>query len=266
MFDKRWVQKPEVKNIISLSWGSSRDGNSGSLLDKIADCHRALFKWKRGADCNSKMRLTRLKEQIDLEGSKRRPNKQRLKDLKWELAQAYRDEEIYWKERSKESWLRHGDRNTKYFHGSVQKKRARNNISALVNSNGAEQISEGSKGEIAVDYFRKLFTSSKPVHATELLTDMVPRVTENMNRELTKPVSRDEIRKAAFGIQSNKTPGADGMTGQFFESYWDNVGEQVIREVNGFFESGQLPHEWNFAQICLLPKKINPTRMTYLNP
>ncbi|KAL1223721.1 hypothetical protein V5N11_029768 [Cardamine amara subsp. amara] len=67
-------------------------------------------------------------------------------------------------------------------------------------------MAEGSKGEIAVEYFRTLFTSTNPSHATDLLIGMTPRVTEAMNKELTKPVTSEEIREAAFGIKSNKAP------------------------------------------------------------
>lgn len=105
MLDKRWVSKPEVKEIIRKSWSGNANDTSGSLHEKIAECRRALSRWKHGADCNSKNRIQRLKEEIDTEGSKRHPDKRVLKDKKWELAQAYREEEIYWKQRSKEQWM-----------------------------------------------------------------------------------------------------------------------------------------------------------------
>ncbi|KAL1189749.1 putative mitochondrial protein [Cardamine amara subsp. amara] len=95
---------------------------------------------------------------------------------------------------------------------------------------------------------------------------MQPRVTTAMNMELIKQVSEAEIRQTAFGIKSNKTPGADGMTGLFFQPYWHIVGLRVIKDVKKFFETAVLPHEWNFTQLCLLPKKVNPKCMKDLRP
>lgn len=56
------------------------------------------------------------------------------------------------------------------------------------------------------------------------------------------------------------------MTGLFFQSYWSVVGHHVCDEVRKFFDSGSFPVEWNFTQLCLLPKKPNPNRMTDLRP
>ncbi|KAL1205541.1 hypothetical protein V5N11_003718 [Cardamine amara subsp. amara] len=166
MFDKRWVKKPEVKEVIKHSWSSCDNGDSEHLLGRISFCRRALSKWKLGAEPNSKTRIRRLKEKIDEEDSKISPNMTLLKELKRDLGQAYRNEEIYWRHKSKDRLLKDGDRNTNFFHGSVKKRRAQNNIPVLTNSDGVEQLTKGLKGEIAVDYFWSLFMSSNPVNVT----------------------------------------------------------------------------------------------------
>ncbi|CAL9233523.1 unnamed protein product, partial [Arabidopsis halleri] len=214
----------------------------------------------------SKTKIKRLRDKLEREEVKINPNFHLLKNLKWELTRACHEEEIYWKQKSKEKWLKEGDRNTRFFHGSVQRRRVRNKILSLITDNGIEQFSEGSKGDIAVKYFRKMFTSSHPKAATNVLSGMEPRVTDTMNRELIKPVTSEEIRDAAFAIKGDKAPGPDGMTGQFFQSYWTVVGQQVIDEVKGFFLSGSFPLEWNYTNICLIPKKSNPNKMSDLRP
>lgn len=215
---------------------------------------------------NSKTTINLLQDKLEKEGNKQFPNFQMLKTWRWELADAYRAEEAYWKERRHENWLHNGDRNTKYFHGSVQRKRAQNKVFSLIDESGVEQFSNGSKGNIVVDYFQKLFTSSQPQDASTLLDGMTPRVTQAMNVELTKPITNAEIKQAVFSIKSSSAPGTDGMTGLFFQTYWNVVGQQVIEEVKKFFATGYFPAEWNFTQICLLPKKPNPNKMTDLRP
>lgn len=56
------------------------------------------------------------------------------------------------------------------------------------------------------------------------------------------------------------------MTGKFFQQYWNITGQQVTKEVKEFFNGGEIAFEWNFTQICLLPKKPNPNLMTDLRP
>lgn len=49
----------------------------------------------------------------------------------WELC-----EDIYWKQKARVDWLQEGDKNTAFFHDSVQAHRNKCNISSLVNSEG----------------------------------------------------------------------------------------------------------------------------------
>lgn len=149
--------------------------------------------------------------------------------IKFELAKAYRDEEDYWKHKSSESWLQGGYKNTRFFHGSVKYRRMKNTISVLVDTAGVEKFSEGSKGNIVVDYFRDIFKSSVPQQIDELLNGLDRRVMDGMNDELIREVTELEIRQAMFSINREKTPGADGMSGAFFPDllghYWRTGGE-----------------------------------------
>ena len=49
----------------------------------------------------------------------------------WELR-----EEFFWKKKARVDWLQEGDRNTAFFHKTVQSRRHQSNISSLVNSQG----------------------------------------------------------------------------------------------------------------------------------
>lgn len=67
-------------------------------------------------------------------------------------------------------------------------------------------------------------------------------------------------------MKGDSSPGADRMTGKFFQNYWNITGPQIIKEGKEFFAGGDLAPDWNFTQICLLPKKPNPNLMTDLRP
>lgn len=142
----------------------------------------------------------------------------------------------------------------------------KNKVHSLINSSGREQFSEERMGDIAVAYFQDLFQSSGLADATVLLDGLEPRITDHMNNGLIRPISDAEIKRAVKAIKSDSTLGIDGMTGHFFQNFWHIVGPQVTKELQSFFESGQLPADWNFTELCLLPKVQNPNQMKDLRP
>ena len=52
-----------------------------------------------------------------------------------ELSDAFKAEEIFWKQKSRVFWLREGDKNTKKFHALTKQRRARNKITQIIDAN-----------------------------------------------------------------------------------------------------------------------------------
>ncbi|XP_010451797.1 PREDICTED: uncharacterized protein LOC104733977 [Camelina sativa] len=265
-FDKRWINKPDTERIIKEQWSAASGVTNRSVTECLSQCRRALSRWKRSNPVNYLTQIQLLRRDLETESTKLQPNFRRLQQIKWALSVAFREEEVYWKLKSRESWLQAGDKNTAYFHGSVKYKRLKNRLTLLIDSNGVECFEEGSKGTIAAEYFSDLFQSSNPTNFEELLEGMEERVTEDMNRRLIVDVSAQEIRQAAFNIKGDSAPGADGWTGAFFRKYWSTVGTDIIKEVQGFFSTGVLPQDWNHTQLCLIPKKPNANQMSDMRP
>ena len=72
-------------------------------------------------------------------------------------------EKIYWRQCSRISWMKEGDRNTRYFHACVTQRNRKNSISRLLNQHGDWVSQEGELGSLAKDFFQNLFNSSNPV-------------------------------------------------------------------------------------------------------
>jgi hypothetical protein len=62
-----------------------------------------------------------------------------------------------------------------------------------------------------------------------------------MNENLIKEFTREEMKLALDSIGDLKAPGPDGMPTTFYKSYWDIVGEHVLKEVLGVLNGGPLP-------------------------
>ena len=74
-----------------------------------------------------------------------------------ELDDLLMKQEIFWAQRSRVSWLKHGDKNTKFFHSKASQQRRRNYIQGVKNSDGdwVEEVEDIS--QVAINYFENLF-------------------------------------------------------------------------------------------------------------
>lgn len=99
-----------------------------------------------------------------------------------------------------------------------------------------------------------------------MLTNIQPSITAQLNEELLKPIQDKEVKDAPFQMNPDKAPGPDGMTPGFFQKFWNIVGADLIRIVRNFFETGQMAPGLNETNIVLIPKKKNLTDMGDLSP
>lgn len=83
------------------------------------------------------------------------------KQLKKNLDQVLQEEESFWHQKSKEKWIKLGDRNTKYFHTTTLIRRQRNQIKCLLDANGVWNWDQASLKSQATAYFKKLFSSDQ---------------------------------------------------------------------------------------------------------
>jgi hypothetical protein len=71
-------------------------------------------------------------------------------------------EDIKWRQRAKENWLRFGDRNSKFFHTCANQKHRSSRISSIKDKNGELcTTKEGGIEGAFVDYFNELFKSGE---------------------------------------------------------------------------------------------------------
>lgn len=210
-------------------------------MDRIKNFRSEIALWKKTVNLHSENRIKTLKPTLESEISKQRPDRSLMLRTKHELAEAYNEEELFWQQKCREQWLEAGDKNTKYFHNCVKGRKIQNRILMLNDDNGQEMYSEGSKGEVAVEYFHELFRSSNPHDLESLFEGFKAKVTEPMNRILTRPVSDEEIKRVAFGIKGSSAPGEDGFTEIFYQHFWHIVGQSVSKEVRIFFQTAVLP-------------------------
>ena len=65
----------------------------------------------------------------------------------------------------------------------------------------------------------------------DVINKVNPCVSHEMNEILTKPYTREEVKKEIFSIGDLKVPGPDGLHVVFFKRYWSLLGDELTDEV-----------------------------------
>uniref|UniRef100_A0A8C8VQG0 Reverse transcriptase n=1 Tax=Pelusios castaneus TaxID=367368 RepID=A0A8C8VQG0_9SAUR len=93
------------------------------------------------------------------------------------------------------------------------------------------------------------------VAACRVLWNELPTVSEGNRDRLELPLTLAEFSEALRLMPTNKSPGMDGLTVEFYCAFWDVLGPDlaiVWAESEG---SGVLPLSCRRAVLALLPKK-----------
>lgn len=208
---------------------------------RIRRCRRVASSWERQRRFNAKDKMNLLQETLEWFQSKPYPCWFVINNIKRELMLAYKEEEIFWRHKRREKWLKLGDRNSKFFHLSVKANRSKRYLMKLKDKQGQDQWSDAAKAEVTIEYFSELFTSSDPPSYAPVFQSMIPKVAPFMNSCLTREVSKDKVREAIFSINADSASGSDGMTGLLFQKCWNTIGDSVTKEIQEVFEKGSLP-------------------------
>lgn len=177
-------------------------------------------------------------------------NMEAFKHLKAQLRKAYRDEEAHWRQQSKTTWMKLGDKNSKYFHATAKQRKANNRIHVLIDEEtGAETFDEDEMGDLAVRHFTNLYTSdlrdSDSNRNAAIFRNFPTKISDLQNAALLSPVEDEEIRRVVFSMGADKCPGPDGLSGAFYQDFWNTIKPKVTCLVKDFMTTGAFDNRLN---------------------
>ena len=265
-----WLKDRAYSSTVSSAWGSVTGSASMPLVaDKIKICGEKLAKWsKESFGCIKKQidSKSKLLAKAEVSVAKGELDYEVVKLLQADLNDLLDKEGLMWEQHARALFLKYGDRNTGYFHSKASHRFRRNKISGLRNLDNVWCTSDLQIKDIAVEYFQSLFSSSHPSVQSDIFEAVMPSVSLEMNEQILKPFTREEVEVALHQMEPITAPGPDGMPPLFYHSFWNLIGNDISSAVLDCLNNCNIPKEINHTNITLIPKVKSPEFITDFHP
>lgn len=245
--------------------------SSKEIKHKIISIQRELRTWSQAKFEKKDSYLSRSKwiiQQLDKAEEVRNLNDHefnlriRLREQVFQLA---RDKESRWKQRSGCTWLKLGDKNTKYFHAIANGRKNFNYIKAL-NTDQGECIMPQRIPDYLLRHYKNLLGRGRNQPRPFNLEGKIGSSLVDDLKHLDDDITEEEVRRAIGDMPLGKASGPDGLSIEFYKEFWDIIKSDIMDFIKEFMNRGVSMNSINRAIITLIPKKANPEKVSDYRP
>ncbi|CAM2111485.1 unnamed protein product [Caretta caretta] len=158
--------------------------------------------------------------------------------------------------RSRIRLLREMDHGSRFFYALEKTRGAKKHVTCLLAEDGTPLTDPEEMCGRARDFYTSLFSPDPTDPDTcEVLWEELPTVGVGDRNRLELLLTLAEFSEALRRMPTNKSPGMDGLTVEFYRAFWDILGPDLVTVWAESLQSGVLPLSCRRAVLALLPKK-----------
>eukprot|EP00253_Pinus_taeda_P024539 PITA_24539 len=266
-FEAFWLLDTKFKEVVNQAWKSFIPPAGAKMYQfqqKLKHLKQTLKIWNRNHFGNIQESRQKLEQQMKalqqtffLEGCTEEQIQQ--EQVLWnQIEERKKQEEILWRQKSRISWLKEGEKNTKFFHKSTIQRRMHNKIIFVDNQQGERvEAHEDMEKEFA-GYFKDILKEPNGNRDEAIwdITQHIPKIiNEDHNTQLLQPVSLKEVEEEISQLKDGKAPGPDGFTANFFHEFWELIKTEVWELVEESRSMHWVLPALNSSFIALVPKE-----------
>ena len=73
----------------------------------------------------------------------------------------------------------------------------------------------------------------------------LPRLNQEEIENMKRPITSNKIETVIKNLPTNKSPGQDGFTGEFYQTFREEIKPIILKFFQKFAEEGTLPNSFN---------------------
>ncbi|XP_026420299.1 uncharacterized protein LOC113316302 [Papaver somniferum] len=236
-----WLDHKDCKDIIFECWQKNLSGPSAFLIArKLKEVNMKLKIWNKEVYGNIKTNIEECKQHLHwLQENYFNQDRSKALQTAIKVLREWQDiEEKFWKIKSRDQYIKLGDKNTSYFHRTTKSRLRRNKIDTIQDSSGNCIENYQDIKQCFTNHFSKMATSESPSMNTEILNLIPTVITTEDNKNLNRIPEDSEVKVILFIMAKDKAPGPDGFPPNFLQANWDIIGDDLVKMVQHFFKRG----------------------------
>ena len=156
--------------------------------------------------------------------------------------------------RCKKQWTQCGERSSKYYFNMEKRNFLNKTMYMAYNKNNVLTKDYTEILNIQYEFYSELYTADPRV-VFDLKNNSGVKLSNILHDKMEELITVDELFDAVMTLRSNKTPGGDGLTVEFYRKFWNALKVPLYNGYKKALDRGKFGRSTRRGIINLIPKK-----------